>query len=498
MTEHRRPQLCFLTDNDCARIHEATLHLLEQLGVRFATEDALEVFRQAGFEVTDDNIVRFQPEQVTAALETVPETVLRRGLAPGFDVPIGGDGLAMGAGSVALYVIEAPDYDRRKANLDDLLRFTCLVDALENFSIGNGVVLPQDVPDVVMPTVWDLNAAVNTSKPSCCWYATSQQMAEDGLSVMTAAAGGGKALREMKTWAVTICPDAPLIWGPSIYGLLEMAQYEVPIEVLPMPMRGSMCPVTMPGTLVHANVEAISAIVLSQLVNPGCPIIYAPSYGGCMDMSTGAHCFGTPEAAVQGATLAQLGQWYGFPTNMMAGISDSKVPDAQAAYEKMMVLLLPALAGADCITQAGGLLDFALSASYEQMVIDDEICGQVRKIASGFGFTEEDLAVNVIEKVAHGSTYLEHEHTLQHFREELWMPQIADRNSYDQWAAAGGKDIVRRAVKRAEELIAEHRPVGATGKQAQAAYQAARVIFEREGTPPQILDRVMATTRDPA
>jgi len=237
----------------------------------------------------------------------------------------------------------------------------------------------------------------------------------------------------------------------------------------------------MAGTLVHANAEAISAIVLSQLDRPGCPIIYAPSYGGCMDMATGSHCSGTPEAAFQGAAFAQLGRWYGFPTNMMAGISESKLPDAQAGYEKMMVLLLPALAGAHCITQAAGLLDFALSTSYEQMVIDDEICSQVLHLAKGFPIDEEAFALDAIRKVGHGGHYLEHEHTLRHFREALWLPRLADRRQYDQWASDGRKDIAQRAKEKADQILAEHKPVGVSSDRAAEAQKIVSNIFDREG-----------------
>jgi len=487
----RIPRLAVLSDGDCGRIHATTLDLMQRVGVSFLVPEAVDVFRHAGFEILNECTVRFKPAEVEAALMTVPSGFVRKGLTAGFDVSIGGGSLVMGAGSLPLSVIEMPDYRRRRASLDDLARFTRLVDGLSNLVIGNGVVLPHDVPGSVMHAVWNLNAALNTSKPSCCWYATTAQMAQDGIAVMSAAAGGADRLREMKTWAVTICPERTLTWGPSIYGLLGMAGYHVPIEVVSVPMSGSMTPVTMAGTLLQANVEVISAIVLSQLVEPGCPIIYAPSYGGSIDMRTGAHCFGTPETAVQGAAFAQLGRSYGFPTNMMAGISDSKAPDQQAAYEKMMVLLFPALAGADCITQAAGLLDFALSASYEQMVIDDEICSQVLKLAKGFTFDEGTLAAAIIEEVGHGGSFLAHEHTLAHFREELWIPQLSDRRTYDGWDQAERKDINQRARERAEAILAQHRPIGVGGDLAQAAAGVARSICDREGVSPACVDQLM-------
>jgi trimethylamine---corrinoid protein Co-methyltransferase len=397
----------------------------------------------------------------------------------------------MGAGSLPLHIIEPDTYERRSATLDDMIRFSWLVDGLEHIAIGNSVVLPHDVPSSVLHAIWNLNSAVNLSKPSCCWYATSRQMAEDGAAVLCAAAGGADNLRTMKSWAITICPESPLTWGPSLYGLLELARLQVPIEVLPMPVCGGNAPVTVAGSLVQGNVEALSAIVLAQLVSPGCPVIYAPSYAGSMDMKLGAFCFGSPEAALQGAAFAQLGHWYGFPTNVMAGVSDSKVPDEQAGYEKMLVLLLPALAGADCITQAAGLLDFALSTSYEQMVIDDEICSQVLHLVKGMGFDEDALAESVIREVGPGGSYTGHEHTFRFFREALWRPQLSDRQTYEKWSDQGRKDIGLRARAQAQEIIAQHRPVGVPQAQAEAAAEAARAICRREGVESEYVDRIM-------
>lgn len=146
-----------------------------------------------------------------------------------------------------------------------------------------------------MGAIRNRNACLNTVKPSCCWYALDKQTALDTINILSAAVGGIEELKKMKTWAVSITFDSALTWGGSIWGLIEMAKVEIPIEVLPMPFCGSIHPVTIAGTLAQVNAEALSAIVLSQIINPGCPIIYAASYGGIMDMATGNHAFGTPE-----------------------------------------------------------------------------------------------------------------------------------------------------------------------------------------------------------
>ena len=199
-----------------------------------------------------------------------------------------------------------------------------------------------------------------------------------------------------------------------------------------------------------------------------------------MDMAVGSHCFGTPESALYGASAAQLGKWYNLPTNIMMGTTDSKAPDAQASYEKMMTFILPALTGTDCMSLSGGMLDFALSASYEQMIIDNEMAGQVLRIRRAFEVNEETLAVPVIKEVGHGGIFLSTEHTLKHFRDEFYFTKLADRTTYETWAATGKKDMLQRARD-----IASAVPVEATGRgislpRRQQVAQVVKEIFKRE------------------
>ena len=259
-----------------------------------------------------------------------------------------------------------------------------------------------------------------------------------------------------------------------------MAKAGVPIEIMPMPFPGSMTPVTLAGTIVQFNAEILSALVLAQALGPGVPINYT-TYGGVMDMHFAAHSFGAPEVAIYSAAAAQLSNWYGVPNNLVTGISDSKVPDAQAAYEKALTTLVPCLAGADSTSLIGGELDFGLSANYEQLVIDDEIAGQILRIVRGFEVNEETLALDVIRDVGPGGHYLGTDHTRRCFRQELWVPSLSDRSAWGVWEAGGKKDILVRARERVEGLLAAHEPIPLPEARARAVDAIVRDICEREG-----------------
>jgi len=468
-----------LSEGDLERLHEATMGILADPGVRFTQEAALAVFGEAGYEVEGD-IVRFKRAEVEEMVAKAPSSFVRKGIDASCDVAIGDGSLHFALGSIPLWVVDPDDYSRRDATYRDLVNFITLADALEHFTIANPVVQPPGIPVNVFHAVWQQAIVSHTSKPSCTWYATDRQMALDTIRLLEAALGGREALEESNSYAVTVCPDSALQWGKSIWGTLELAKANIPQAFLPMPFLGSTHPVTIPGALVQSNAETLSAIVLTQLIRPGCPVFYAPSYGGIMDMSTASHAFGTPESALFAACATRLGKYYDLPVDMMMGTSDSKAPDAQAAYEKMMTMLAPALAGADCITQAGSMIGFALLASYEQLLVDNEICGQILNIVKGFEVNDETLAVDVIREAGIGGNYLASEHTFRHFRDVMYFPTIADRRSWEEWSADGSKDIIARAKEKWPEIIADHERRGISEERRSAVDAVVKDICDRE------------------
>ena len=474
-----RPVPFALSDDDLARIHEATLEILADPGVRFTQEPALAIFREAGYEVQGD-VVRFKRADVEKTVAKAPSSFVRKGIEPSCDVSIGDGSLHFALGSIPLWVVDPDDYSQRDASYRDLLNFITLAEALEHFTIANPVVQPPDIPVEVFHAVWEQTIVSHTSKPSCTWYATDQKTALDTIRILEAALGSRNALEESNTYAVTVCPDSALQWGKSIWGTLELAKANIPQAFLPMPFLGSTHPVTIPGALVQANAETLSAIVLAQLVRPGCPVFYSPSYGGIMDMSTASHAFGTPESALYAACATRLGKWYGLPVDMMMGTSDSKAPDAQAAYEKMMTMLAPALAGADCITQAGAMIGFALLASYEQLLVDNEICGQILNLVRGFEVNDETLAVDVIREAGIAGNYVASEHTYNHFRDVMYFPKIADRRSWEEWRNKGSKDIIQRAKETWPGIVADHQPRGVSEERRREVDAIVKDICDRE------------------
>lgn len=450
--------LCELLDeSQLDRLHEATLQVLERTGVRFSEKAAQEIFRDAGFQVAGDGTTLLPPARVEQLRKKTPKTFTRLGSDPSCTVPMGTQARCFGVGSLPIRVLDVKTGEHRDARYGDMEDFSFLGSELENFDISNASVQALDVPEEHIHLEWLRVQYTHSRKPFCCWYAKCPEIARDTIAVASAAQGGIEEVRRTNTIVLTATQEKGLWWGDSIHGLIEFAKAGLAVELMPMPMPGSMHPVTLAGAIVQCNAEILAAVCLAQIIRPGTPLIYGP-YSGTLEMRTGAHTFGNAEVALMTAAWTQLSRRYEIPNDMVVATSDSKVLDEQNAYEKMMTNLLPALAGCDSLSMSGGMFDFALTASLAQLVIDNDMIGHIKRILRGIEITDETLGLDVIDEVCPGGHYLAHEHTLRNFRNEIHISSLRDCDMRSRWAEKGAKDIVERAREKALEILGRERP----------------------------------------
>lgn len=450
------PQLVACNESELDTIHEATIEILETTGVRFTEASARRVFCDAGLRVDENDVVYFPRERVEEAIKEAPARFVREGLDPECKVEYGTGGCHFGVGSLPIYVYAPDTGARRPALRSDMRSFSFLGSELEHFDISNACVQGMDVPEEVIHVAWLVDQFTTSRKPFCSWYAKDHRTAKETIALGCAAMGGVAQARRRQTFALTVTVDNALTWGDSIIGLVEFAAEGLCVEIMPMPMAGSYDPVTLAGAVVQGNAEILSAVVLAQLIRAGTPVIYAP-YSGILDMRMATHSFGCPEIALMTAIWTELSRRYEIPNDMVVATADAKVPDAQAAYEKTLSMMLPALAGADTLSMCGGMLDFALTASYEQLVIDNDIIGNIKRQLRGVQIDSQTLAVEAIKEMKHGASYVAHEHTAANFRREQYDSKLRDRSTRAAWEAAGSKDILTRAGEVAREILS--RPV---------------------------------------
>lgn len=475
----RKGPLNLLSEDELKRIHLGTLEILEYTGVKFLCKSAINVFREHGLRVDSDNVVYFPPDVVERCIHSVPPCFTRFPINPIHKpVRIGDGSVHFGTGSTVAYVLDL-DGKYREAIERDIMDFARLSDAMDNLVIGNGMIWAQDIPRNVFHARYFEVLAKNNGKVIPAGDGLDQKTTDDLVRLASVVCGGREEIAKKKTFNMTACPQQALTWSEEVIVAIETAKVKLPFEPCPMPLLGSVHPVTLAGALVQMNAEMLSGVVLNQLVNPGAPVIYMV-WPGMMDMSVASNVFGCPEQGLVSAASAQMARWYKIPSNIIVGQTDSKIPDQQAGYEKMMSMLLAALAGADEIAVVGGLIDFGKAANYEQVIIDNEMAGYIHRALGGIDVTEDKLALDVIREVAHGGNYLAHEHTLRYFKEEQYFTQLSDRTMRDIWNRNGSKEIRERAIEKSRKILKEHHPSPLPKEVQKELEKEVRAIYKRE------------------
>jgi trimethylamine--corrinoid protein Co-methyltransferase len=239
-------------------------------------------------------------------------------------------------------------------------------------------------------------------------------------------------------------------------GLLEYGRCGLPVDITSEVQAGATSPVTLAGSMAVQNSEILAGITLAQIANPGAPVFYG-TCSAVMDMHSGLIALGAVEAGLFNVASAQMAQYYGIPSRGTASNTQSKVLDIQAGYEKAVTLTMAALAGVNYIWYPG-TIEFALTVSYESLVIDNEICGMVDRAVKGMDVDEGTLATKLIDSVGAGGQFLAEKHTVDYMMSEHYFPKLSDRRSRDQWKAAGGRELKDVARDEAKRILKEYEP----------------------------------------
>ena len=238
--------------------------------------------------------------------------------------------------------------------------------------------------------------------------------------------------------------------------LFETARLSLPVSIGPMAQVGATAPGTLAGTLAQENAEILAGICITQLINAGTPVCY----GGiphAFDMRTTQMIFAGPEQVLMSIAMTQMGKHYQLPVYINVGLTDSKVPDAQAGMEAGITLTCGVLAGADIFGHLG-ISGVDQAASPVMLMLQHEMIGYIERILRGFDVNPETLAIDVIRDVGHDGTFLDEMHTARHFRKELWFPQLLDRAYWANWIEDGASTMHERCIARKNEILESHTP----------------------------------------
>jgi len=443
------PSLDFLSSEDIQAIHDASLRILSEIGVKLTHIEAQELLQSAGAKVESER-VRIPPETVEIALANSPKSVVLRG-RNGKTQVLGDGNLHWHNLGGARDIYDPTTGKSRAATVKDVADAARLLDALPNCTAITPFFTPQDVPGNLMSLAMYRHTLPHTTKPI---HGPGVQTAID-VNYMARMAEVIGPPAEVLT--IGISPISPLTFPNQIVGaIIETARNRIPLGPLPCPTAGMTAPLSLAGALAQQNAEVLATIVLAQFVTPGLPVYYCGRLA-MLEPRSGGSTWGGVELGLVSAATVQIGQRYGLPVNVYGLSTNAHALSLQNGYERVLNAAIPAMVGADELSGIGEM-SAGVMGSFAQMVIDDEIAASIRRLQRGFKINADSLAFEVIAAVMdEGHSFVSEAHTVRYLRDgELLVAKFAERRGWDQWHNSGRKGMEERSQAKAEKILKEH------------------------------------------
>ncbi len=438
-----KPTVRILTHRDIENIHQCTLDILSRTGVVFNSPKAVEVFRKHGAAVEGRKVLL--PEAtVEAYRKTVPPHFVLHGRDQNKDAVIGQGSTVCAPACGPVYVQEG-ETGKREGTSQDYLNFVKLTHQSDFLDInGDGILYPNDIPPQLFHRFVMLTTIRHSDKP-LMGLTNGTQVSRECIEMARIAMEG----REDNILMGMANVNSPLYYDEGMAdGIIEYARWKQPIGIACCGMAGFTAPVTMAGMLAVNNAEIMAGIILSQLVNPGNPVIYGNT-STVASMKTMELALGAPETALLVTASAQLAKYYGMPFRSGGGLTGAAANNIQAGYESMMNLFATYLSETDFVLHAAGILDNFTAISYEKFILDEEMGRMIKHYMKGVEVNTDTLAYETIHEVGPCGNYLVADHTVDHFRSELWEPRLTSQKD-----SADIAEAARSACrKRLEQYI---------------------------------------------
>jgi trimethylamine--corrinoid protein Co-methyltransferase len=447
------PRYEILSEDAMDTLDRGWRRIVSELGVEFMLPEAVEHFRSAGQTVEGDHLVKLDPDFVLEQVAKAPREFELQARNPERTCHIGGDNMVFAPVYGPPFVREGAE--RRDATMADFENFVRLSQAFPELdSPGGTIVEPNDRP--LDSRHLDMVFALQTlSDKPYMGSVISGPNALDTIAMGEIVFGG---LPSSPVSISLINCNSPLRWDDRMLSaMVEYNRANQAVVMTPFLLMGAMSPVSIPATLVQQIAEALSGIALTQLVNPGCPVVFG-SFLSNTDMQSGSPSFGTPESAIGLLCTGQIARKFGLPFRSGGGLNASQSVDAQAAYEALMTMLPTFLAGTNFVMHSAGWLEGGLVSCYEKFIVDIELLRMLRHEFTPLEIDEASLAFDAHQEVGQGGHFLGAAHTLERFRECFYRPLLSSTENFERWTRNGGKDAAERAGEIWRRTLEEYEP----------------------------------------
>ena len=446
-----------LSSEQVETIHERALDLLEECGMTYEAglDDVLDVLKDVGCTLDRDRSRIFFPRELVKAMAArAPGEFVLHSRNGENDLELGNDRVYAGTGGTAINILDLDTGTARRTVLKDSHNVARIVDRMQNIHFFQSPCVPHDLPIEHYDVNIIFSAMMATQKHIMLGFNFDTTLRET-FDMVSRIVGGVEVLRRKPVISNSACiVISPLKFcTQSTRNVLTAGELGIPTTVTSAPMSGSTAPMTMAGTLLQTHAEVMAAITLLQVHHPGARVLYG-GLPAMADMRSMGYQGGAVECGMMTAAIHQLSRYIDVPNYCSSGVSDAKVPDAQAGWEKAYTTCLAVISGNNYIHHAAGMLESMLCIAYEQYILDDEIIGQGCRILEGIETDDDHLAYEAIRDVGPGGHFLASDHTLRHMRREYFAGSgVSDKGSRADWSEAGALSARQRANAMAREIL---------------------------------------------
>ncbi len=450
---HNIPLTELMDEEQVYRIDDASMSLLEEVGVDFRDPIALEQWKQAGAAVEGER-VRFDRDLIRELISSIPENITLHARSPEKNVKLGGKHSIFVPMTGAPFIRDLENI-RRLPTLDDLSMFHKLAHMSPSMhSTAHHIVEPMD-HTVSHRHLRITYSSMKYSDKTFMGMTTSWKNAEDVIA-MCKILFGEDYIDSHPVVTGNINGNSPLVWDKTMLSSLRVfSSHNQPVLCSPFVLGGANTPASVAPSVAQLNAEALSALAYTQVVRKGAPAMYG-HYLSSVSMKSGSPMAGTPEISLMNFMIGQMARFYKVPWRTSNTLGGSKLFDAQAGYESATTLMAVMMAGANYIWHSAGWNEAGMHCSVAKFMVDAEQCAMAYRMAEGVRWDDFDEGISAISDIGPGGHYLGHSHTMANFQRAFFMPELFDNNNIEQWQADGGKDTTQRALEYAKKLLSNY------------------------------------------
>ncbi|WP_419904396.1 trimethylamine methyltransferase family protein [Kiloniella sp.] len=442
-----------LLQDQIARIHDASMKILEEVGVDFRDEISLRDWKRVGARVEGERVY-FDRAMIMDLISSIPSTIKLHARDPQKSVTLG-EGKSIFVPMTGAPFIRDLEGKRRWGQLADLNNFHKLAHVAPALhSTAHVICEPMDVA-VSHRHLWITYSSMIHSDKTFMGMSTTGENAADVIE-MCKILFGADFIDTHAVATANINGNSPLVWDESMLGALRaFSSHNQPVLCSPFVLGGANTPASTVPAVAQLNAEALAALAYTQVVRKGAPAIYG-HYLSTVSMASGAPMAGTPEISLMNFMIGQMARFYEVPWRTSNTLGGAKNFDAQSGYESATTMMAVMMAGANYIWHSAGWNEAGMHCCMAKFVVDSEQCAMAYRMTEGPRWDDFDEAIAAVKDIGPGGHYLGHAHTLKNFERAFFMPKLFDNNNIEQWEADGAKDLPERAHEHAAKLLSEY------------------------------------------